>query len=222
MDQNLIVGAVGAVLLGLAVAMYRKPGDGAVLSAPADISDVYAEWQEPDQNSSVLETIWTYADPGTYAPANVTQDTAAANAAAFLQMIRYAEGTAGPNGYRTLFGGALFDSYADHPRIYVPFRNTSSSAAGAFQILYRTWAELKAKLGLQDFSPASQNAAALELIRQRGALNDVYAGRIQQAIAKVAKVWASLPGAGYNQPERKLSALLSAYADAGGNFEGIA
>ncbi|AVS76410.1 muramidase [Paracidovorax cattleyae] len=133
-------------------------------------------------------------------------------------MIAWAEGTTGDDGYRTLFGGGKFDSFADHPRIYVPFRNTSSSAAGRYQILARTWDGLRAKLGLPDFGPDSQDAAALELIRERGALNDVDAGRVSAAIAKVAKVWASLPGAGYSQPERSLMALMGVYQQAGGNL----
>jgi lysozyme len=91
-----------------------------------------------------------------------------------------------------------------------------TSAAGRYQFLVKTWDELKDKLNLVDFSPASQDAAAIELIRQRGALNDVKAGRIQSAIAKCAPIWASLPGAGYNQPERKLSSLLTAFNNSGG------
>jgi len=88
--------------------------------------------------------------------------------------------------------------------------------------LARTWDTLKTRLNLPDFSPASQDAAALELVRERGALNDVRAGRVVQAVVKVAKVWASLPGAGYDQPERKLSSLVGAFADAGGQLETIA
>ena len=89
--------------------------------------------------------------------------------------------------------------------------------SGRYQILARTWDGVRRKLGLSDFTPASQDAAAVELIRERGALADVQAGRTVRAIGKVAKVWASLPGAGYNQPERQLSALMQAYASAGGS-----
>lgn len=78
---------------------------------------------------------------------------------------------------------------------------------------------LAAKLGLPDFSPESQDRACLELIRQRNALSDVEAGRVESAIAKCAPIWASLPGAGYNQPERKLSALVASYNQAGGTLE---
>ena len=136
-------------------------------------------------------------------------------------MIAFAEGTAGrgQDGYDILFGGGTFDSYAVHPRVRVPFRNTYSTAAGRYQILSRTWDGLVNKLGLQDFTPASQDAAAVELIRERGALRDVQAGRVVTAINKVAKVWASLPGAGYNQPERQLTALVRAYGAAGGSTQ---
>lgn len=179
---------------------------------------------EPDQLPTVFESIAVDLTPSTYQAANVTESQAQQNQRAFLDMIAYAEGTNGPNGYRTLFGGGLFDSYADHPRIYKSFTNgrgetLKTSAAGRYQFLAKTWDALAASLQLADFSPANQDAAALELIRQRGALNDVRAGRTEQAIAKCAPIWASLPGAGYAQPERQLSVLVAQYRAAGGSPE---
>lgn len=221
MEGTLILGGVGAVLLGVAAAMVlRRPDD----AAPADyfgdvVPDVFSGWGEPTQTADALDTMLTLADPGSWLPSTVSAGRAASNSAAFLRMIRFAEGTAGPDGYRTLFGGQLFDSFADHPRIYVPFRNTSSSAAGAYQILYRTFKTLQDRLGTRGFGPEVQDTMALELIRERGALNDVYAGRIPQAIAKVAKVWASMPGAGYDQPEKPLARLLDEFQRAGGTLE---
>ena len=140
------------------------------------------------------------------------------NEAAFLWMLRVSEGTSGPNGYSTLVGGALFDSFADHPRtlVYLPNLGIKSSAAGAYQILRRTWDGVKSKLRLPDFSPASQDAAAVELIKQRGALADVRAGRFAVAVEKCKKEWASLPGAGYGQRENTLARLQTAYTQAGG------
>lgn len=141
-----------------------------------------------------------------------------ANVAAFLWMLRVSEGTAGPNGYRTLVGGELFDSFDDHPRmlVYLPNLGISSSAAGAYQFIRRTWDGVARKLGLMDFSPESQDLAAVELIRQRGALDDVRAGRFAVAVNKCRKEWASLPGAGYGQHENSLSRLQVAYTNAGG------
>lgn len=152
------------------------------------------------------------------------QTTADRNTRAFLDMLAYAEGTGGPNGYRTLFGGTLFGSFADHPRQSFQFTNKAgktlrTTAAGRYQFLIRTWDALAKQLDLPDFGPESQDRAAIELIRQRGALRDVQAGRIQAAIAKCAPIWASLPGAGYDQQERKLSSLINTYAQAGGYLE---
>lgn len=174
--------------------------------------------------ASNISAIVTQRLTGAAAPAPVDQGTAAANERAFLDMIAYAEGTSGPNGYRTLFGGGLFSDFADHPRQRFQFTNSlgqqlTTTAAGRYQFLIRTWDALAAKLGLPDFGPDSQDLAALELIRERGALPDVQAGRVPTAIGKVAKVWASLPGAGYAQPERKLTTLIAQYRAAGGNLE---
>lgn len=56
------------------------------------------------------------------------------NLAAFLSVIAHCEGTAGPDGYRTLFGGDLFAGFADHPRIIVERSGYRSSAAGHYQL----------------------------------------------------------------------------------------
>ncbi len=143
------------------------------------------------------------------------------NVKAFLHMIRVAEGTAGADGYSTMVGGALFRGFHDHPRVLVTItsrgQQIKSSAAGAYQMLRGTWDEVRRRLGLTDFSPASQDRAAVELIRRRGALADVRAGRFADAIAKCRKEWASLPGAGYGQPEKSVGELFAAYVNAGGN-----
>lgn len=155
------------------------------------------------------------------------------NRAAFLMTIRAAEGTDGPNGYRMTFGGSLVGSLADHPRIARQFtdrqgRRLWTSAAGAYQFMavsklpdgrttrVDTWDRLARKLGLPDFEPDSQDAAAVELIREAGALADVDAGRFALAVSKVRRTWASLPGAGYSQGERSLAWLEGKYRAAGG------
>ncbi len=181
----------------------------------------------PDQTTSTLEDIAVSLTPSTYNAANVSYDQASANTAAFLDMLAYSEGTSGPDGYSTLFGGGLCDNLDAHPRQYFSFTNSlgvtlRTSAAGRYQFLARTWDALQASLQLPDFGPASQDAAALELVRQRGALADVQAGRIVQACAKCAPIWASLPGAGYHQPERKISQLLAAYQSGGGQLDATA
>lgn len=153
------------------------------------------------------------------------------NKAAFLRCLRLGEGTSGPNGYNTLCGGALFSSFAQHPAeagwrgLPLSDRVCSlagfgpgcvSTAAGAYQFNKPTWRRVAAKIGATDFSPAWQDAAAWHVIGEKGAQADVLAGRIEQAISKVRKIWASLPGAGYGQREESLAAVLNEYKRAGG------
>ena len=142
--------------------------------------------------------------------------TAQKNLKAFLLMIQYSEGTAGSNAYRTLYGGGLFKDFSHHPNTRITKYGITSTAAGAYQILYRTWTEIAQKLKLTDFSPVSQDKAAIELIKRRKALEDVMAGRFSIAIGKCRKEWASLPGAGYGQNENSVQSLLAVYQMAGG------
>lgn len=182
--------------------------------------------QTPDFIDATVGTATNLADSFAESigfSATIEVNMATINEKAFLDMIEYSEGTR-IHGYYTLFGGGRMASLADHPAIFFDFtdkagRKLKTSAAGRYQFLLRTWRELANKLNLPDFGPDSQDRAALELIRQRGALKDVQAGRITEAIRKVAPIWASLPGAGYDQPERPLNKLLASYSAAGGNIE---
>lgn len=150
--------------------------------------------------------------------ATMPKNNVYSNLRAFLTMIQYAEGTYGANAYRMLYGGQLFNSYAQHPNRAITKGGITSTAAGAYQILFRTWQSVQQDLGLTDFSPASQDKAAVELIRRRGALEDVIAGRFDMAIYKCRKEWASLPGAGYGQNERSMASLMQVYQYAGGQI----
>lgn len=140
------------------------------------------------------------------------------NIKAFLMMLRKCEGTSDDKGYSRLFGGKQFADFSKHPNVRVPFRNTYSTAAGAYQFLYSTWMEKKLKLGLPDFSPKSQDLAAIDILRQKGALPFIQKGDIVTAIDKVKKVWASLPNAGYNQPEKSLNNCIVYYKSFGGQI----
>ncbi len=73
------------------------------------------------------------------------------NVNAFLMMIRHCEGTDQSHGYEMLFGGKLFESFKDHPHIYSTYKNKNgevikTSAAGAYQIIYKTWEVLNTGL----------------------------------------------------------------------------
>lgn len=120
--------------------------------------------------------------------------------------------------YDVLYGGGTFTSYADHPwaGLYawdgrqavqvkgadwsaVPIIRTGankgqhSTAAGRYQIMARTFTELKARLGTSDFAPDTQDRMAYELLAQCGALALYNAGDYPGAIARAARVWTSLP-----------------------------
>lgn len=149
------------------------------------------------------------------------------NRKAFLDMIAHSE--IGPkllavsdNGYDVIVGSTpakplLFSSYADHPRRLVQLRpGLASTAAGRYQLLARYYDAYRKRLGLPDFSPASQDAIALQQIKERGALALIDAGRFDEAVARVRNIWASLPGAGYGQHENDIDALRVAYVAAGG------
>ena len=64
-------------------------------------------------------------------------------------------------------------------------------------------------LGSKDFSPKSQDAVALQQIKERGALPMIDRGDIRQAIDRCSNIWASLPGAGYGQFEHKADSLIA-------------
>lgn len=120
------------------------------------------------------------------------------NVRAMLRVIRQGESSQDDSiAYRMIVGrvGIAFTSFADHPRI---FGTRTSTAAGAYQITKTTWDETRAKMGLPDFSPPSQDLAALGRIAYRGALPAVLAGDLDTAIRKLRNEWTSLPGAAEN------------------------
>jgi muramidase (phage lysozyme) len=131
------------------------------------------------------------------------------NVQAFLALIRFTEGA----GYRTMFGGEQCESLSDHPRRAITRtlggKPITSTAAGAYQFLSRTWDECAAALNLCDFGPHNQDVAALFLIDRRGALDHVIAGQWKSAILGCNKEWASLPGSPYGQPTKTMDKCLA-------------
>jgi lysozyme len=217
MNKTIIItGMAGAALLLLAM---RATNSGS--TASADTSGAVTD--ETDQTGGISAMLNDVIQP----------DGSAAdqNTSAFLWMIRVGEGTASDNGYNELCGGGFVDDLSDHPANLgwrgLPLSDTQcrgagrgpgcvSTAAGAYQFIKPTWNSLKNNIGLPDFSPASQDAAAVEMIRQRGALDAVQAGDITTAIQKCASTWASFSGAGYGQNEVALQTMIDNYTAAGG------
>lgn len=138
---------------------------------------------------------------------------------AFLDTIAYSEGTDHPksptknHGYDVIVGHRLFTDYSKHPNILVslPKLGISSTAAGRYQLLYRYWVAYCKTLGLRDFSPETQDAIAIQQIKEQKALPLIEKGQIADAIIRCRNIWASFPGAGYGQHEHKLETLLQYY-----------
>ena len=148
-------------------------------------------------------------------------------------MIAFAEGTSTSpatrsNGYDVIVTGVdgrpeVFTDFRAHPFAggrkskTINSRGLTSNASGRYQLMLRDYAHYKAQLKLRDFGPASQDAWAIQLIRERRALPLIEAGRFVEAVAAVSNLWASLPGANYaGQPMRPLAKLQAAYLAAGG------
>ena len=95
-----------------------------------------------------------------------------------------------------------------------------STGAGRYQLLSRWWDAYRKQLGLKDFSPKSQDAVALQQIKERGALPMIDRGDIRQAIDRCNNIWASLRG-GYGQFEHKADSLIAKFKEAGGTVREI-
>ena len=151
------------------------------------------------------------------------------NQKAFLDMIAISEIGQGlldvsDNGYNVIVGSTpshpiLFNDYSTHPRKLIDLGNgLKSTAAGRYQLLARYYEPYRLQLGLPDFSPDSQDAIALQQIRECKAIGNIDTGRFHIAVAQCARIWASLPGAGYGQHENSMEKLEAAYITAGGTL----
>jgi len=143
-----------------------------------------------------------------------------ANVRAFLRVIRQGESGQSDDAYTICYGGSHFSAPPwDHPRKPITAGAWTSTAAGAYQFLSKTWDALVEAYEFEDFSPPCQDEAAVALIHGRKALDDVLAGRFDDAIKKCGKEWASLPGSPYGQPTMTLDQARMVYKAWGGNFE---
>ena len=137
---------------------------------------------------------------------------------ALLDTISYAEGTSGPEGYRTMFTGKTFDTSQGwrHPDTVMRGGGYASTAAGRYQMLTPTYQMAAKATGTSGFSPAEQDLQAVYLIDNRRALEPLLRGEnINTVINQLAPEWASLPtSAGksaYGQPVRNISELQKYY-----------
>jgi len=157
------------------------------------------------------------------------------NRTAFLAMIGWSEGTrtcsiTKRDGYDVIVTGIdgkpeIFTDFSRHPFAHgrapklINSKGLESTASGRYQLLLKWWRAYSASLGLKDFSPASQDAIAIQQIRERAALPLIDNGDIALAIQRCSNLWASFPGANYaDQHMHQMDALLAAFTAAGGKL----
>lgn len=125
----------------------------------------------------------------------------------FLGLIQKAEGA---KGYNYLFGNKPFEDMSKHPNVRQQFRQTDgkmnvTTAAGQYQMINGTWNGIAKQYGLTSFSPMNQDMAAIALLKEIGALDDILKGNIKSAVTKAGGQWASLPSAPDSNKQNKHS-----------------
>ena len=139
--------------------------------------------------------------------------TLAAATQVFLSLIAYSEGTG--DRYDLTYNHHVFRDFDRHPNIVIRGSPYYSSAAGRYQFIWHTFTEMQKKCsGIPDFTPASQDNAAVCLLDSRKVNHTEFhttKGALLIEIKKIANVWASLPGSPYGQPTHSMDKLWKFY-----------
>lgn len=205
LNVPLVVGAVAA----LAFFLFSGRARAAEVSAP----EAPDEELPPENTERLYEEI-----------------SMSGNTDAFLRLIRIAEGTEreGLDPYAVVYSYAFtISDFSAHPAELgwggVPLPDELceaagfspgcvSTAAGAYQINRPTWRSL----GGGSFDPASQDAAAIRLLTQIGALDAIESGDLQTALQIAGGRWASLPSSTAGQPKISIAEAETIFAESGG------
>lgn len=98
--------------------------------------------------------------------------------------------------YNVIVGGGKFSDMSKHPGVVgVVTDKGPSTAAGRYQITQSTYNDLSKKMGVNDFSKSTQDAMAIQLLKDRGAYEDVLSGDFETAKNKLKGTWES-----FNKP----------------------
>ena len=145
---------------------------------------------------------------------NASVSSVDSNIGAFLAVIRQGESSGDYSAYVSFGARDSFYDNSGHPietgeKGYVirPDTGELTSAAGAYQIVYSTWLTVRQP----DFSPYSQDNAAIELIKRRGAYFDIIAGDIASAVPKLRNEWEM-----FKQPKWSIVAVSNLFVKNGG------
>lgn len=133
---------------------------------------------------------------------------------ALMDTIAWSEGTRGrgSDGYNVIVGYKYATDCTRHPNRLIRLSSTlSSTAAGRYQFLYRTWNSL----GLANFMPENQDRGGFKLVTRRGVTvpteRAMTATELSNALSKLSYEWASLPPNRYGQGVHSASAVRAEY-----------
>ena len=147
---------------------------------------------------------------------------------AFLDMLAWSEGTDNGrqktrnHGYDVIVGGELFTDYPDHPRKLVtlnpkPSNQQAPDATSFFPLV----GCLPQEAILKDFSPKSQDAVALQQIKERGALPMIDRGDIRQQLTVAAISGLHCRALVMVSSSIRLDSLIAKFKEAGGTVREI-
>jgi muramidase (phage lysozyme) len=145
---------------------------------------------------------------------NVTNSVSDPKVRAFLDVLAKPESG---GAYNKVVGGGTFSDYSKHPERYNAALN--SDAAGRYQFLSTTYNPIAKRLGLKDFSPQSQDLAAVEYLKELGVLDEIQSGdrkKVQSAINRLkGNTWTGLQTYKNNQALDYYNSRLSYYGTGG-------
>ena len=122
---------------------------------------------------------------------------------AFLKMLRWLENYPRDDDgvYYATYGNGTFTDASKHPHKPHKKWGRTSTAAGAYMLIFDTWDGARVRGIVFDFMPTSQDKVAWWLIGQSHAQALVCAGsdKLEQAFIALGSQWASLPGASQSQ-----------------------
>lgn len=151
------------------------------------------------------------------------------NIQAAIAVVRSTEGTSAEDGYNYMFTSSpnndvRFTDMSTHPNIKHNANGYVSDAAGAFQIMYKTFTWLCDTYGFLDFSEHTQNLMFCAILDGIGCLTAVCNGLIlsEKIMEKLSGQWASLPYSKYGQPTHSIADVRATYLGAGGSIGGLA
>jgi len=147
------------------------------------------------------------------------------NVQAALKCIRHTEGTSADDGYNYIFGSSpnndlRFADMSQHPNDKQTHNKITSTAAGAYQILYSTYADLCEKYGFTDFEPHTQDLMCCAIFDLINVLTAVSKGLLlsEAVMTKISNQWASMPYSKYGQPTHTIADVREFYLSVGGTL----